>query len=298
LTDKAGWGTSGLTTLADGIEVFTKRLPLTDVEVAHPRSTKNRFRLPPCYSYGVGSAGMGAWRELAVHERVRGLEQFPELLDWRVQARDAGDRPLPMSLDDYVAYWNGNERIGEYMRARATATNELCLALRPSGEMGFQWLLAHQHDAERFLAEALEAVAVLRGIDVVHFDAHLANVVVSDRARLTDFGLSMAHDFELSAAERRFVERHRHYDVGTVFGSLGQMLLGAVGSMQPKAFDRAVDERAVPYAPELWAIYERCRQPIRYMLEHFDRMMRPSKRSRYDDAVLVELLKSSGIALG
>jgi len=36
LTETAGWGTNGLATLADGTEVFTKRLPLTDVEFAHP----------------------------------------------------------------------------------------------------------------------------------------------------------------------------------------------------------------------------------------------------------------------
>jgi hypothetical protein len=64
--------------------------------------------------------------------------------------------------------------------------------------------------------------------------------------------------------------------------------------MEPADFDRAVDERAVPYAPELWAVYERYRAPIRYMVEHFARMMRPSKRSRYDDATLRDLLRTAG----
>jgi hypothetical protein len=294
LTETAGWGTNGPVTLPDGTAAFAKRLPLTDVEVAHPRSTRNRFRLPTYYSYGVGSAGFGAWRELAVHERVSGLPQFPRLLDWRVQPREPGDRPLPMTLDEYVAYWNGNQRIAEYMAARAAATSEVWLALEHCGVTGFQWLLANQGEADRFLADVLDATDALRDLGIVHFDAHLGNVVVGDRARLTDFGLSVAHDFELRADERRFVDRHRHYDAGTVFGSLGQMLLAAVGSRDPTRFDRAVDERTVPYAPELWAVYERWRAPIRYMLEHFARMMRPSKRSRYDDAELARLLRAAG----
>jgi hypothetical protein len=184
------------------------------------------------------------------------------------------------------------------MRARAEATSEVHLVLAHCGDMGFPWLLSHQTEAERFLAEVLDAVAVLRSMEVVHFDSHLGNVVVSDRARLTDFGLSMSTDMELSADERRFFDRHRHYDVGVVFASLGQMLLAAVGSMDPATFDRALAERSVPYADELWNLYERHRAPIRYMLEHFARMMRPSKRSRYDDAELVALLKSSGVPLG
>src|SRR5690349_23866715 len=53
----------------DGTRVFVKRVPLTDVELRpeHLRSTANLFELPLFYQYGVGSAGFGAWRELAAH---------------------------------------------------------------------------------------------------------------------------------------------------------------------------------------------------------------------------------------
>jgi hypothetical protein len=308
LTEKEGWGTSGSVTLADGRVAYAKRVPLTDTEVARPRSTKNHFRLPSYYSYGVGSAGCGAWRELAVHEAVSGLDAFPALLEWRVQARaprsqivsiddTPGEGAMAFTLDEYVTYWHRSRAVEAYMRARATATSEVWLALEHCGVMGFQWLLGNQGEVDRFLAEVLDAVAVLRSMDVVHFDSHLANVVVSDRARLTDFGLSMSAAMDLSADERRFFDRHRHYDVGVVFASLGQMLLGAVGSTDPADFDRAVAERSVPYADDLWAVYERHRAPIRYMLEHIARMMRPSKRSRYDDVELAALLKSSGVRL-
>ncbi len=58
-----GWGHSSAATLPDGSSVFVKRLPLTEVEHARPHSTRNHFRLPSVYQYGVGAAGFGVWRD-------------------------------------------------------------------------------------------------------------------------------------------------------------------------------------------------------------------------------------------
>lgn len=62
----SGWGVSG-TAVLDEHPVFVKRIPVTALEAAHRHSTKNRFQLPVFYNYGVGSAGFGAYRELATH---------------------------------------------------------------------------------------------------------------------------------------------------------------------------------------------------------------------------------------
>lgn len=66
-------GRSARLTVA-GRRVFVKRVPLTDVErrPEHVRSTANVFGLPVFYQYGVGSAGFGAWRELAAHIMTTG----------------------------------------------------------------------------------------------------------------------------------------------------------------------------------------------------------------------------------
>ncbi|BBA95491.1 hypothetical protein RVR_374 [Actinacidiphila reveromycinica] len=58
----------------EGRRVFVKRVPLTDTELRpeHRRSTANVFELPLFYQYGVGSAGFGAWRELAAHLMTTG----------------------------------------------------------------------------------------------------------------------------------------------------------------------------------------------------------------------------------
>jgi hypothetical protein len=51
----------------DSVPVFTKRIPLTDREVAHPGSTANLFDLPMFCQYGIGGPGFNAWRELAAN---------------------------------------------------------------------------------------------------------------------------------------------------------------------------------------------------------------------------------------
>src|SRR5262245_16706023 len=66
----SGIGGSAVSLEIDGTPVFAKRVPLTDLERRpdNVMSTANLFQLPTFYQYGVGSAGFGAWRELAAHQ--------------------------------------------------------------------------------------------------------------------------------------------------------------------------------------------------------------------------------------
>jgi hypothetical protein len=284
-----GWGAS-CTIVVDGEPVFLKRLPLTDVEVEHPRSTRSWFRLPPWYSYGVGSAGFGSWREVAGHELTTGAPGFPTLLHTRVMARTAAPRVLPWSGERYVDYWRGNAAIGRYMAARDAATHEVWVLLEHVPMTGGPWLFEHQDRVDDLLTAAFENVDRLAERGIVHFDSHLNNVVTDGtRFLLTDFGLVMADDFELSAAERRFLDRHRHYDRGIVAASLGQLLMGHLGQKTAKELARTLDDPPAEIGPELRAACERYRAPMLYMVDHFARMMRPTKRSRYDDAELAAL---------
>jgi hypothetical protein len=293
-----GWGAS-CTLDVDGTKVFLKRLPLTDVEVANPGSTRNRFGLPTYYSYGVGSAGFGSWREVAAHRTTSGTPGFPTLLHERVMPRTAMPRTdLPWTADGYVAYWNGNRHIGEYMAARDAATHEVWVLLEHLPQTGNEWVLANEARVDEILDAAYGIVRRLGDLGIAHFDSHLGNVVTDgDGFRLSDFGLAIGDDFELSAAERRFVDRHRHYDLGIVVASLGQQLMGRLQTRRPSELADAsdhVEELPFSLAPELRAAYTRLRAPMLYMVEHFARMMRPSKRSRYDDAVLRDLLFAAG----
>lgn len=87
-----------------GTRVFVKRVPLTDLELRpeNVRSTANLFGLPTFYQYGVGSAGFGAWRELAAHTITTNwvlgdvYGDFPLMYHWRVLP-DSARRVSPTS---------------------------------------------------------------------------------------------------------------------------------------------------------------------------------------------------------
>lgn len=90
-----GVGVGGGSSIADvgGVPVFVKRIPITDLELAHPLSTANLFGMPVRRQYGMyrlAGPGFGAWRELAANQSVtEGVlagesESFPLLHHWRV----------------------------------------------------------------------------------------------------------------------------------------------------------------------------------------------------------------------
>ena len=291
------WGSSGSITIG-GQQVFAKRVPLTDLEVAKPYSTHNHFRLPTFYSYGVGSAGMGAWRELAGHQATTGQSGFPRLLHHRVTATACPLLPTPWGEDGYVAYWRSSPTIGRYMDARRRAHHELWIILEHIPHPMVFWLMMHQDQIDEVLTQLFGIIASLGRQGIVHFDAHLANVVTDgERCCLGDFGLVMGSGFELTSAERAFLTRHTHYDIGVVLGYLGMMLLAALGEQgSARDLDRAIDhldEMPVNYQPAFIEAFKRYREPICYMVNFLVGMQRPTKRARYDDEVFAALLRSS-----
>lgn len=293
-----GWGAAGTMTV-HGEQVFLKRLPLSELEHAHPRSTRNRFRLPTWYSYGVGSAGFTSWRELAAHEATSDLAGFPTLLHSRVLPRTAPSRDLPFTDEQYVAYRNGNAAIGRFMAARHEAAHEIWIVLDHQALTAQPWLRDHPDACEDVLAQVFASIDRLQEAGIVHFDAHLNNVVGDGTAwHLTDFGLAMSTHFELSVAERRFLERHRSYDKALALVSLGYVLAAVIGgsSYHDMARDLAsLDDLPASVAPELVAALRRYRAVILYMADVLARLQRPTKRSTYDDAVVRDLLRSAGV---
>jgi hypothetical protein len=294
-----GWGAAG-TALVDGTPVFLKRLPLTQLELEHPRSTKNRYRLPTYYSYGVGSAGFTSWRELAAHEATSELAGFPELLHQRVMPRTAAVRELPWSREQYVQYWRGSAAIGRFIAARDAAPQEIWVVLDHYPYAAQPWLLDNQQAIDEILRQVFEHVEELRELGIVHFDVHLNNVVGDGTTwHLTDFGLAMAQTFELTATERAFLDRHRYYDYANLLASLAYLLSAALGQTtnlrRLAASIDTLDDLAVRYDPAVKAALRRYRAPIMYMVDWWLRMRRPTKRSTYDDGEMRDLLRAAGI---
>lgn len=209
-------------------KVFVKRIPLTEAEAARPWSTRNAFKLPPYYNYGVGSAGFGAFRELVAHMKTTNwvlqgaTHAFPMLVHHRVLRRVVKPGKHRTLTPAYVAHWNGSRAVGDYMQARAAAPAEIWLILEYVPHRMSDWIWDHQDQVDDIVEQLFAAIALMRRNDMVHFDLHFGNVLTDGTtARVTDFGLINDENFHLTKNERSFLRRHDHYDYGTVIGCLG-----------------------------------------------------------------------------
>lgn len=217
----------------EGTPVFVKRVPLTEIESRpeHARSTANLFELPLFYQYGVGSAGFGAWRELAAHLMTthwvlrKRFAGFPLLYHWRVLP----DRPPADFADEFggiegaVAHWEGSPAVRRRLEAIGDSTLSLVLFLehvprtlaawlgetrgaigaRPAGDRPYLWVEDELARGTRYMSS--------RGL--VHFDTHFANLLTDGRqVYFADFGLALSRDFDLSAPEAAFLDDHLAYD--------------------------------------------------------------------------------------
>ncbi|MEU4235806.1 serine/threonine protein phosphatase [Actinoplanes sp. NPDC026619] len=230
-------GFGGTTSSIDvgGVPVFVKRVPLTDRERQPDNvgSTANLFGLPLFYQYGIGSAGFGAWREVAVHTMTTRwvLEQrfdgFPLLYHRRVlpQAPQPAD---PDERERWVAHWEGNDAVRARLEAISSASAAVVLFMEHIPQTVDAWLRA-QPDGEAYeiVDRALqEGVEFMRTQGLLHFDAHFLNLLTDGRRLyFADFGLAVHTGFDLTAAESAFVRRHRDYDRGYTATHLTQWLL-------------------------------------------------------------------------
>lgn len=218
----------------DGIKVFAKRLRLTDLEQLpeNRMSTKNIFELPTFCQRNVGSAGFGAWREVAANVMTTGwvlsgqLESFPLMYHWRVlngaAATTAADPPSEMAdIAGMVSYWDGAEAVGVRLKELASATASVLVFLEY-----FPWTLSVWLDRQ-FAAglDAMESACAMveRGLTVdvpsmnflglVHGDAHFGNILTDGhRLYFADLGLAMADRFTLSTDELKYMRHNASLD--------------------------------------------------------------------------------------
>ncbi len=204
--------------------VFVKTVTLTDAERAAERSTANLFELPLVYQYGIGSAGFGAWRELAAHELTTAwvttgaCAAFPLLH----HARVLPIAPMGMlDLEDQVAAWAGSPAIRARLTALGDATAGVVLFLERLPHDLRGWLRTAGVVPSWLEPELLHVASFLGAHDFVHFDMHFGNLL-TDGARIyvSDFGLALSSTFSLSGDERAFLDRHRDYDRDYVLSEL------------------------------------------------------------------------------
>ena len=238
----------------NSVPVFAKRIPLSDREITHPHSTANLFGLPLFCQYGIGSPGFSAWRELAANMIVTDgvlageTESFPLLYHWRLLP---GRPPVAAGyadIDVTVAELDGHPAVRDRLEALASASCSLVLFSEYIPRPLPGWLREDPAGKADAVEEQLSHIVdFLRGRALLHMDGHFGNMVTDgERIYLTDFGLATSPRFDLSAAERDFVQRNLTHDAGYAAMQLVNWLVTAVcGVAVPASGDPAARNRYV-----------------------------------------------------
>ncbi|MEU8364298.1 serine/threonine protein phosphatase [Nonomuraea sp. NPDC048882] len=244
-----GAGIGGTSVLLDvgGVPVFAKRIPLTDLErrAGNERSTANLFGVPAFCQYGltaIGSAGFGAWRELAAGEMttewvLNGRSAaFPLLYHWRVLPGAPPPADEHADVEAAVRYWEGSAAVRERLHALAAAPASIVLFQEFIPQRLDTWLaaqLAAGRDAATAAGAMIESclladVTFMNGAGLMHFDGHFANLLTDgERLYLADFGLATSSRFDLSEQEIDFLGRNRTHDAGYALMRLVNWLVTA-----------------------------------------------------------------------
>jgi hypothetical protein len=244
-----GWGKNQTLEIGRS-KVFVKRVPVTQVEYDHMFSTRNLYDLPLYYNYGVGSAGLGVFRELATYIKTTNwvlegaIASFPLTYHYRIIPFLGTHSDVDMERHKgYVEYWGDNANIGRYVLDRANAGFELLLFQEHVPHILENWLRAHPDKADRCLGDLRATIRFLRQKGVIHFDAHFWNVLTDgEQVYLTDFGLTLDKSFSLTEEEQAFFQRHIDYDYGEILSSLGVLMFRFYEAL-PEAEKRRAMER-------------------------------------------------------
>ena len=232
-----GWGSNQVLRLGRD-RVFVKRIPVTDKELVNAHSTRNVYNMPLYYSYGVGSAGFGVFRELLTHAKTTNwvldgaIENFPLMFHHRIVKAGARKALHEFPIEQYVRYWAGSKSIGQYMHDRASASHEVLVFLEHFPHTVGPWLAKHEDRVTWVHAEMQHVAHFLQAQKILHFDGHILNIVTDGtRAYLADFGLALDMNFELTEKERHFFRRNSHYDEVYNYFNLGNYVFTKLSSL-------------------------------------------------------------------
>lgn len=232
----SGIGGSTLTFTLDGHPVFAKRVRLTDLELspAHRMSTANLFGLPTYCQRNVGSAGFGAWRELAANVMTTGwvlaqkLESFPLMYHWRVLEGPSSPGAAPRSVEwtdveQMTRYWGDADAMRVRLAALAKAKFSLMIFMEHVPWTLNAWLERQFGASPAAMAHALDLVErgltadvpLMNSLGLLHGDAHFGNILTDgQRLYFADLGLATSDRFALSTDERHYLHRNASLDQG------------------------------------------------------------------------------------
>jgi len=129
------------------------------------------------------------------------------LYHYRIMKVDNLKKSKEKVSEKYITYWNSNKNIGKYAEARKNAEYELVLFLEYFPHTLHDWFGKNTHKAATFLQDMKNISAFLQQKGIIHFDAHLGNILSDGKQLyLSDFGLALDKNFELTKKERSFYE--------------------------------------------------------------------------------------------
>jgi hypothetical protein len=307
--DPVGVGIGGTTKTAriKGTTVFVKQLPLTSIEEADPTTTSSRVQLPFVSHYGIGSPTHGVGRELAAHQATTGWVQagaaefFPLLLGWRIVDLKCDTDLSEFDGDVPQRQWGTHwPQVKSKLTAMKDASKSVVLFLEYVPETLGAWVRRSLTDGtgEDVFAEAvtqiIEATAWMKTQGFQHFDVHPGNILVREgRLLLTDFGLALYREFDLTPEERASMAAHEGYDRDTALMHLFHWVLFELGYtsgpqrlalLRAAAADpatRALDPVRVALGGSADLIAQHASAAV-YITEMFGALLQDASATRYD----------------
>lgn len=219
-------------------QIFVKRIPITNTEYKNLFSTQNLYGLPTYFNYGIGSAGLGAFRELITHFKTthwvleEEISSFPLLFHYRILPLSKQSKQVDLEkIKHFVEYWGNCRNIEAYMLDRAEATQQIVLFLEYVPYTLSNWLQENLSEFQNPMDSLCKTITFLREKGIIHFDAHFENVLTDgEQTYLTDFGLVLDQSFALSVEEYAFFKQNTVYDYGEILLNLGHLILSSYNS--------------------------------------------------------------------
>jgi hypothetical protein len=248
----AGIGGKSVLLTLDEINIFVKKVPLTDLERKPENilSTTNVFDLPLCYQYGIGSTGFGVWRELKAHIMTTNwvisgeCSHFPLMYHWRVLPSQPNEQNMEyyIDLEKHTQYWENSTPIHNRYEAIYNSSAYIALFLEYIPHNVYEWLKVKIQDggnitecALNFVDENLQkTVQFMNSHDFIHFDAHFKNILTDgELIYFSDFGLASSTGFELTNMELDFLKNHHNYDLCSISVNFIHCIITSLSNKNP-----------------------------------------------------------------
>lgn len=205
----------------NGIPVFVKQVPVTNLEMDNMYCTKNLFNLPIYYQYGVGSTGFGVWRELEAHQMTTNwilkgeCENFPITYGYKIVKQKNPQNINEEDLKKYVEYWGSSSEIADRMKAISSAKYSLYIFMEFIPKTLHEYVQNDSNANLKIMENDLRStVNFMNSKGMIHFDGHGRNILTNGKnLYFADFGLVNCLDFDLTTEEKDFMNKHKTYDL-------------------------------------------------------------------------------------